>query len=124
MTNTSSPSSDSTGTSRTLCTSCVSPDGPGEAPANKIQVGFLSRWQWYAQCVEGDTWQGGKMDPGELDKMSGTNIYPPRHIILAYADSWCLDQQIGQLYELMQAIKKQQSDGEGGQDGNTPPPAA
>lgn len=65
------------------------------------------------------------MDPGELDKMSGTVIYPPpRHAILACADSWCLDQQIGQLYELMQAIKKQQSDGGGGQDGNTPPPAA
>lgn len=79
MTNTSSPSSDSTGTSRTLCTSCVSPrrSTPAKHPANKIQVGFLSRWQWYAQCVEGDTWQGGKMDPGELDKMSGTNIYPP-----------------------------------------------
>ncbi|EEH38139.2 acetate non-utilizing protein [Paracoccidioides lutzii Pb01] len=48
-------------------------------------VGFLTEWQSYAQKLEGDTWQGEKLDKAKIDKMS--------------------DQQIGQLYELMNAIK-------------------
>ncbi|KAL8920662.1 MAG: hypothetical protein Q9208_006144 [Pyrenodesmia sp. 3 TL-2023] len=49
-------------------------------------VGFLKEWQMYAQQVEGDSWLGDKMDKERIDKMS--------------------DQQLGQLYELMQAIQK------------------
>ncbi|KAH8704822.1 putative ACN9 family domain-containing protein [Talaromyces proteolyticus] len=48
-------------------------------------VGFLTEWQLYAQKLEGDAWRGDKLDKAKLEKMS--------------------DQQIGQLYELMQAIK-------------------
>ncbi|KAF2198971.1 ACN9-domain-containing protein [Delitschia confertaspora ATCC 74209] len=51
-------------------------------------IGFLSEWQKYAQMLEGDTWKGEKFDKQKLDKLS--------------------DQQISQLYELMQAIRKQE----------------
>ncbi|GFG12965.1 acetate non-utilizing protein 9, mitochondrial [Aspergillus udagawae] len=54
-------------------------------------IGFLTEWQLYAQKLEGDAWVGEKLDKSKLEKMS--------------------DQQIGQLYELMQAIKN--PDGEG-----------
>jgi len=57
-------------------------------------IGFLTEWQMYAQKLEGDTWIGEKMDTAKLEKMS--------------------DQQFGQLYELMQAIQKQNA--EGGED--------
>ncbi|RDW74033.1 acetate non-utilizing protein 9-like protein [Coleophoma crateriformis] len=53
-------------------------------------IGFLTEWQMYAQKLEGDEWIGEKMEPGKIDKMS--------------------DQQLGQLYELMQAIKKKQEE--------------
>jgi len=49
-------------------------------------VGFLTQWQEYGQKLEGDSWKGEKLDMTLLDKMS--------------------DQQIGQMYELMQAIEK------------------
>ncbi|KAL8679919.1 MAG: hypothetical protein Q9224_006651 [Gallowayella concinna] len=49
-------------------------------------VGFLNEWQKYAQEVEGESWHGAKLDTEKVDKMS--------------------DQQLGQLYELMQAIQK------------------
>ncbi|KAI4184453.1 MAG: hypothetical protein LQ348_004553 [Seirophora lacunosa] len=49
-------------------------------------VGFLKEWQMYAQQVEGDSWSGDKLEKEKIDKMS--------------------DQQLGQLYELMQAIQK------------------
>ncbi|EME77735.1 uncharacterized protein MYCFIDRAFT_124976, partial [Pseudocercospora fijiensis CIRAD86] len=49
-------------------------------------VGFLTEWQGYAQQVEGDKWRGEKMDVGKVDKMS--------------------DEQLAQMYELMQAIRK------------------
>ncbi|KJF60218.1 acetate non-utilizing protein 9, mitochondrial, variant [Coccidioides immitis RS] len=48
-------------------------------------VGFLTEWQLYAQKLEGDSWRDEKLDKAKLEKMS--------------------DQQIGQLYELMQATK-------------------
>ncbi|KAF2766315.1 ACN9-domain-containing protein [Teratosphaeria nubilosa] len=51
-------------------------------------VGFLTEWQTYAQTVEGDNWRGEKMDKGKIDKMS--------------------DQQIGQMYELMNSIRQQE----------------
>ncbi|KAL9019400.1 MAG: hypothetical protein Q9185_003292 [Variospora sp. 1 TL-2023] len=49
-------------------------------------VGFLKEWQMYAQQVEGDSWSGDRLEKEKIDKMS--------------------DQQLGQLYELMQAIQK------------------
>ena len=59
----------------------------------------------YAQQIEGQSWVGEKLDKGKIEKMSGTNdaigldsqllTLPP-----------CSDQQLGQLYELMQAIQK------------------
>lgn len=56
---------------------------------NPVQIiGFITEWQLYAQHIEGDTWKGGKMEKDKVNKMS--------------------DQQIGQLYELMQAIRKQE----------------
>ncbi|CAE7210349.1 hypothetical protein P3342_012018 [Pyrenophora teres f. teres] len=55
---------------------------------NPVQIiGFLSEWQTYCQMLEGDSWKEAKMDKAKIDKMS--------------------DQQIGQLYELMQQIKTQ-----------------
>ncbi|KAL4940821.1 hypothetical protein BDV06DRAFT_13374 [Aspergillus oleicola] len=48
-------------------------------------IGFLTEWQLYAQKLEGDAWKGEKLDKSKLDKMS--------------------DQQLGQLYELMQTIQ-------------------
>ncbi|OAA68454.1 acn9 family domain containing protein [Niveomyces insectorum RCEF 264] len=50
------------------------------------KIGFLSEWQLYAQKIEGDAWVGEKLDPVTVAKMN--------------------DQQVGQLYELMMAIKK------------------
>ncbi|EEP76133.1 acetate non-utilizing protein 9 [Uncinocarpus reesii 1704] len=49
-------------------------------------VGFLTEWQLYAQKLEGDSWRDEKLDKAKLEKMS--------------------DQQIAQLYELMQATKE------------------
>ncbi|KAL8797691.1 MAG: hypothetical protein Q9195_000043 [Heterodermia aff. obscurata] len=49
-------------------------------------IGFLTEWQMYAQEIEGESWRDGKIEKGKIDKMS--------------------DQQLGQLYELMQAIQK------------------
>ncbi|KAF2169723.1 hypothetical protein M409DRAFT_52232 [Zasmidium cellare ATCC 36951] len=51
-------------------------------------VGFLTEWQTYAQQIEGDTWRGEKMDKSKVDKMS--------------------DQQIGQMFELMNAIREKE----------------
>ncbi|CBF86184.1 hypothetical protein AN2103.2 [Aspergillus nidulans FGSC A4] len=56
-------------------------------------IGFLTEWQLYAQKLEGDSWIGEKLDQGKLDKMS--------------------DQQLGQLYELMQTIQNKDGKGEG-----------
>ncbi len=49
-------------------------------------VGFLTKWQEYGQKLEGDGWIGETLDKSTVDKMS--------------------DQQLGQLYELMQAIQR------------------
>lgn len=53
-------------------------------------IGFLSQWQQYGEALEGDSWKDTKLDVELLDKMS--------------------DQQIGQMYELMQAIQKRGRD--------------
>ncbi|KAI0970316.1 hypothetical protein F4678DRAFT_436453 [Xylaria arbuscula] len=57
-------------------------------------IGFLTEWQLYAQKIEGDSWKGEKLDPAKVEKMS--------------------DEQMGQMYELMQAIRKSRE--EDGQD--------
>jgi Complex1_LYR-like len=49
-------------------------------------IGFLTKWQEYGQKLEGDDWKEQILDRSTVEKMS--------------------DQQIGQLYELMQAIQK------------------
>ncbi|KAF4999527.1 hypothetical protein FGRMN_2396 [Fusarium graminum] len=54
-------------------------------------IGFLSEWQMYAQKIEGDEWVGDKLDEQKLSKMS--------------------DEQIQQLYELMQAIQARNIEG-------------
>ncbi|KAK3694716.1 hypothetical protein B0T22DRAFT_79430 [Podospora appendiculata] len=54
-------------------------------------IGFLTEWQMYAQKIEGDSWVGEKLDKAKIEKMS--------------------DEQIAQLYELMQAIRKRDSEG-------------
>ncbi|KAF2233696.1 putative ACN9 family domain-containing protein [Viridothelium virens] len=51
-------------------------------------IGFLTEWQSYAQQLEGDAWRDARMDKGKIDKMS--------------------DQQLGQLYELMQTIREKE----------------
>ncbi|KAI5968540.1 hypothetical protein CANMA_002285 [Candida margitis] len=49
-------------------------------------VGFLTEWQDYLKQVDGGKWLDGKLSKTELDKMT--------------------PEQVGQLYELMQATKK------------------
>ncbi|KAI9851870.1 MAG: acetate non-utilizing protein 9 [Vezdaea acicularis] len=56
-------------------------------------IGFLTEWQMYAQKLEGDSWKGETLDRGKIDKMS--------------------DQQLGQLYELMTAIREKERQGDG-----------
>ncbi|KAF4556198.1 Succinate dehydrogenase assembly factor 3 [Elsinoe fawcettii] len=51
-------------------------------------VGFLTEWQTYVQQIEGDEWRGERMDKQKVDKMS--------------------DQQVAQMYELMQAIREKE----------------
>ncbi|CZR50558.1 probable acetate non-utilizing protein 9, mitochondrial precursor [Phialocephala subalpina] len=58
-------------------------------------IGFLTEWQLYAQKLEGESWLGERMDPAKIEKMS--------------------DQQLGQMYELMQAIRKKELEDESGQ---------
>ncbi|VVT55399.1 uncharacterized protein SAPINGB_P004577 [Magnusiomyces paraingens] len=53
-------------------------------------VGFLTQWQKYAESIEGDTWKQDKLDMEKLSKMS--------------------DEQLVQLYELMQATKDEPSE--------------
>ncbi|KAI6825338.1 hypothetical protein KC340_g13040 [Hortaea werneckii] len=64
-------------------------------------VGFLTEWQTYAQQIEGENWRGEKMDKSKVDKMS--------------------DQQIGQLYELMNSIREREL-AEIDPDHQSPPP--
>jgi hypothetical protein len=42
----------------------------------RLQIGFLTEWQLYAQQIEGDSWRGGRLDRGKVDKMSGMYLYP------------------------------------------------
>jgi hypothetical protein len=54
-------------------------------------IGFLTEWQLYAQKIEGDMWTGDKIDQTKLQKLS--------------------DEQVHQLYDLMQAIQKHRAGG-------------
>ncbi|TLD29314.1 hypothetical protein PspLS_03795 [Pyricularia sp. CBS 133598] len=63
-------------------------------------IGFLTEWQLYAQQVEGESWQGEKIDQAKVEKLS--------------------EQQVGQLYELMMAIKARREGGEGEGEGQEP----
>lgn len=38
---------------------------------NRLQIGFLTEWQMYAQQIEGESWKGAKLDKAKIDKMSG-----------------------------------------------------
>lgn len=73
------------------------------------QIGFLTEWQLYAQKIEGDSWVGDKLDEGKLSKMSGEL---PVELCTGRVADFDIDEQIAQLYELMQAIQKRGQDGE------------
>jgi len=92
------------------------------------QIGFLTEWQLYAQKIEGDSWKGEKLDPAKVEKMSGMSFFSsstfPSALFTLFnrgfhkneklADRTAsIDQQIGQMYELMMAIKKSREEGEG-----------
>ncbi|CAD6578053.1 MAG: acetate non-utilizing protein 9 [Alectoria sarmentosa] len=69
-------------------------------------IGFLTEWQMYAQNIEGGSWRGEKIDKGKIDKMSGIwdSYFKDLSGQLMRVRA---DQQLGQFYELMQAIQKQ-----------------
>jgi hypothetical protein len=82
------------------------------------QIGFLTEWQLYAQKIEGDQWLGEKLDEGKISKMSGMLGFLP--LLIPESLSWfgntgmltCeIDEQLGQLYELMKAIQKRGTEG-------------
>lgn len=64
----------------------------------------------YAQKLEGDSWIGEKMDLGKIDKMSGEWCGVLWVCRVQVVTDWCIDQQLGQMYELMQAIRKRELD--------------
>lgn len=45
----------------------------------------MTEWQLYAQKVEGDSWQGEKIDQAKMQKMSGmfSKAAPPRRIFFS-----------------------------------------
>lgn len=49
-----------------------------------MQIGFLTEWQMYAQKIEGDSWVGEKLDPGKIEKLSGSyssyTVFRPRSL--------------------------------------------
>ena len=71
----------------------------------------------YAQRIERDTWKGEKMEKNKVDKMSGwcslllATASLHANSTLRVLISYPLDQQIEQLYKLMQAIRKQKLEG-------------
>ena len=73
-------------------------------------IGFLTEWQTYAQKVEGENWRGEKMDKGKIDKMSGRAPRFPEmsNFGQTRVNMNLVDQQLGQLYELMNAIREKE----------------
>ena len=60
----------------------------------------------YAQKLEGDSWIGERMDVGKIEKMSGEFwLKVAAGAVMADRNA---DQQLGQMYELMQAIRKRE----------------
>ncbi|KAK9459857.1 uncharacterized protein V1516DRAFT_609658, partial [Lipomyces oligophaga] len=53
-------------------------------------IGFLTSWQQYVEAIEGDSWRDAKLDIQKLEKLS--------------------EQQIIQLYELMQSAQGKESE--------------
>lgn len=72
----------------------------------------MTEWQLYAQKLEGDNWAGEKLDKSKLDKMSGT-LDGASAQAFGLANTVTTDQQLGQLFELMQAIRNNDGEGEG-----------
>jgi len=73
------------------------------------KIGFLTEWQQYAQQLEGETWRGERLDTDKLDKMSGESFQFGCLDTCSLASAYRIpstDQQVAQLYELMQAIQK------------------
>lgn len=73
----------------------------------------------YAQVLEGDNWLGEKMDLEKVDKMSGTQF----NLLIKISTHSFLDQQLGQMYELMQAIRKQELEDSAAEHGDDSKPA-
>jgi hypothetical protein len=73
----------------------------------------LTEWQLYAQKLEGDNWTGEKLDKSKLDKLSGRDPIMSSQIFGLDLLMDMIDQQLGQLFELMQAIRSPENDGEG-----------
>jgi hypothetical protein len=71
----------------------------------------LTEWQLYAQKLEGDQWAGEKLDKSKLDKMSGMLLFLSagsfKRMLKIYSVA---DQQLGQLLELMQAIRSDEGE--------------
>lgn len=65
----------------------------------------------YAQKFEGDSWLGERLDGGKIDKMSGMGLISSR-ISVGVGLMRFVDQQLGQLYELMQAIQNKERGGD------------
>jgi hypothetical protein len=66
-------------------------------------VGFLAEWQRYVQMVEERQWREAKLDQTKLDKMSGEHTFGWMRL-----DANCdrdADEQVAQLYELLNAIR-------------------
>ena len=78
----------------------------------------MTEWQLYAQKIEGDSWAGEKIEQGKLEKMSGefpgsqTTHRGRRRASADVCPGSCVEEQIQQLYELMQAIQKHRTDRE------------
>ena len=73
----------------------------------------------YAQKIEGNNWVGETMDKGKIEKMSGEDIRCTKVASTCINGIFVTDQQLGQLYELMQASKKQGQE-DGGDDESAP----
>ena len=95
------------------------------------QITFLTEWQLYAQKVEGAEWKGHRLDKGVIDRMSGEFVSPATPPFSYEAFSFwarregskkvipltfylAAEEQLGQLYELLQTI---QNPDEGGSEG-------
>jgi hypothetical protein len=60
--------------------------------------------------IEGDSWAGEKIEQSKLEKLSGKPMSLAFYLISTYSYDPTLDEQVQQLYELMQAIKGRNGD--------------